>query len=511
MTAQQDQQEVIDFLSRPESHGGAGPVERVETHIAVIFLVGDRAFKLKRAVRYSYLDFSTPAQRRAVCEEELRLNRRTAPELYIAVRSIGRRQDGSLGFDVGDPIDWVVEMRRFDDGALLEAVAERGDLDPGLVRRLADGIAKFHESAEIIRVQDGAERIRSIVTGNRESMAAQPDVLAAEKCDALYRRSLEQVDRLAPLLDSRARNGFVRHCHGDLHLANICLWRGEPTLFDCLEFNSDLATTDVLYDAAFLVMDMWERGLRRQASLLFNRYCDMSGESEGVATLPPFLSMRAAIRAHVNASAAAQMDDAEKARGKRTQAGEYLAAALTFLDQPLPRLVVVGGFSGTGKSSLAGKLAPEIGGAPGARWLRTDVLRKRMAGVSPEESLSPDAYTQERSDKVYMRLMDEARAMLSAGRSVVVDGVFARYAERSRMEELARQAGVPFTGLWLEAPPEVLKQRVSGRVGDASDADAAVVDLQIARDPGDLSDWRRVDAAPAPDAVLAAARNHLRD
>jgi len=509
VTAPQDQQEVIAFLSRPESYGVAGPVERVDTHIAVVFLAGDRAWKLKRAVHYPYLDFSTAEKRRAVCEEELRLNCRTAPDLYLAVRSVNRQADGTLGFEPGEPVDWLVEMRRFEADALLEAVAEAGRLDAALVRQLADEIADFHALAEVVRGGSGAARMRAIVEGNRASMAARADILPPDDCELLSRRSLDALERIAPLLDARAENGFVRHCHGDLHLANICIWKGRPTLFDCLEFDSELATIDVLYDTAFLVMDMWERGLHAQASLLFNRYCDMAGESEGVAAMPLFLSVRAAIRAHVSATAAAAQADADHAAQKRRQAGEYLAAALAFLDQPAPCLIAIGGYSGTGKSSLAGALAPDLGGAPGARWLRTDVLRKRMAGRLPEEELPAESYTPDQSALVYAQLEREALAMLSAGRSVILDGVFSKPAERARVAALAKEAGVPFTGLWLEAPADILMARVRGRSGDASDATAEVVERQLRGDPGDLSAWRRIDASPALEAVLAAARKAI--
>ena len=311
------------------------------------------------------------------------------------------------------------------------------------------------------------------------------------------------------LLDRRGREGHVRHCHGDLHLANICLWRGEPTLFDCLEFDAELATIDVLYDVAFLIMDLWERGLRAQASLVFNRYLDMTEESGGMAALPLFLSLRAAIRAHVGATAAASQSDAAKAEAKRRGAREYLQAALDFLDQPAARLVAVGGFSGTGKSSLAGALAPGIGGAPGARWLRTDVLRKRLAGVAPEAALPPESYTRAASDAVYARLMEDARAALAAGRSVVVDGVFADPAERVDVQALAQEKKIYFNGLWLEAPFAVLRQRVLGRSDDASDATADVVERQLARDPGDLSQWRRIDASGSPEAVLELTKAAL--
>lgn len=501
----QAQDAVIAFLSQPEAYGVPGPVERIDTHGAIVFLAGDRVFKLKRAVRYAYLDFSTAEKRRAVCEEELRLNRRTAPDLYLEMRSVNAQADGAVGFGPGEPVDWLVVMRRFDAADLLDAVAARDELDAPLIRALADEIAAFHKAADIVATAGGAERVRTVIEGNRASMAdCDAAILPRAQCDRLCEASLDVLAKVAALLDGRGIEGHVRHCHGDLHLANICLWKGRPTLFDCLEFDAELATTDVLYDLAFLVMDLWRRGLRAQASLLFNRYLDMTDEGAGVAAFPLFLSMRAAIRAHVEAKAAGLQDDPREAERHRASARAYLAAALAFLEPPAPRLVAIGGLSGTGKSTLAGLLAPDIGGAPGARWLRTDVLRKRLAGVAPERPLPAEAYAPGQSARVYQRLVEEAAAHLDAGRSVIVDGVFARPEERARIGQVAAGQGAPFAGIWLEAPEALLTARVSARSGDASDADAAVVARQLDYRIGDLGRWRRIDASSTPDEVRAS-------
>ena len=505
MTQTENQDEIIAFLSRPETHGTSDDIRRIDTHGAMVFLAGDRAWKLKRAVHYSYLDFSTADKRRAVCEEELRLNRRTAPEIYLGVRSINRQADGTLGFGPGTPVDWVIEMRRFAAEDLLAQMAEDGRLTPLLMRQLADRIAAFHAGAEEVRGGSGAARMRKIIEGNCASMAEHPDCLPPQDCERLYRESCVWLDRLAPLLDERATAGFVRHCHGDLHLANICLWDGQPTLFDCLEFDPVLASIDVLYDIAFLIMDLWERGLRAEASLVFNRYCAMTGEAEGVAAMPLFLSVRATIRSHITALQASQAEDVDKAAHLRREARTYLKAALAVLDQPAARLVAIGGLSGTGKSTLAQALAPAIGGAPGASWLRTDVLRKRMAGVAPETSLGAEHYTPQRSAVVYDRLLDDAATLLEAGCGVIVDGVFARPEERAEMEALAQEHGAAFTGLWLQAPAHVLKQRVTQREDDASDADAAIVEQQLGYAIGPLAGWHTLDAAGAPKDVFEQA------
>lgn len=501
-----DQSETIAFLAGSQGLGTGGPVERIDTHAAIVFLTETRAYKLKRAVRYPYLDFSSTVKRKAVCEAELALNRRTAPDLYLGVECVGREAGGRLVLGGGEPVDWLVVMRRFPVDCLLDAIAHEGPLSPGLMRDLADEIATFHAAAEVVP-GFGADRVKAVIDGNRASMDALPaGLLAPDQCEQLHRRSLAVLAELAALLDQRSMAGHVRHCHGDLHLANICLWNGRPTLFDCLEFDSGLATTDVLYDLAFLVMDLWQRDLHAEASIVFNRYCDMHPPGAGLAAIGLFLSMRAAVRAHVHASASARQKAAEHRKAEIQDARTYLAAALGFLERHAPRLVAIGGLSGSGKSTLAGGLAPYIGDPPGARWLRTDVLRKRLAGVHPEAPLPPKAYTVERNHQIYRTLMDEAGDTLAAGMSVIVDGVFADPADRSAIAQITAGLGAPFHGLWLDAPFEVLRARVSTRQGDASDADAAVVERQLRYDLGDLGGWQRLHAQGSRENVLAQAR-----
>lgn len=489
MARSDDQSETIRFLSRPESYGPenggeAGLVERVETHCAIVFLAGDHAYKLKKAVHYTYLDFSTIGKRRAVCEAELRLNRRASPELYLEVRSVNRQADGTLGFGPGVPVDWLVVMRRFASADLLSHVAERGGLTEGLCRRLADRIAAFHARVERLTDAGGAARLGRVVAGNAQAMAALPaGALPQADCQRLQEASRAALDLVTPLLDRRAREGHVGLGHGDLHLANICLWHGEPTLFDCLEFDDDLATVDLLYDFAFLLMDLIERGYCAPANWVFNRYFDRRDEAEGLAALPLFLSLRAGVRAHVES-----LRDVQAGRA-------YLAAALAFLEPPTPRLIAIGGHSGTGKSTLGRALAPRIGAAPGARHLRSDVLRKRLAGLAPEERLPPSAYTPQSHAAVYEEMIAQLRAALAAGRAVIADAVFDDPAMRAAIAAAARDRGVPFTGLWLDAPRGTLHNRVAARRDDASDAGIAVVDRQLARELGPLRDWHRIDAS----------------
>jgi len=501
------QSDVVAFLDLGRAFGRTRAT-RIDTHCASIYLVGDRAWKLKRAVRFGYLDFSTPQRRHMALEAELRLNRRTAPDLYLALHPVTRDADGRHAIDgAGDVVDWLLEMRRFPDDALLTRMAERGRLDERLLVRLADRISAFHATAETELAQSGAASFRRVVEGNIASMASFPEILEPDQVKRLGASLLELADGMASLLDSRAGAGRVRHCHGDLHLANIALIDGEPTLFDCLEFSVELATTDILYDLAFLLMDLWHRDLHTEANIVFNRYLDLSPADEsGIGLLPLFLSVRAAIRAHVLA-AQSQRAGADKTLAQNARS--YLDFALRMLAPVPPRLTAIGGLSGTGKSSLARRIGGAIGRAPGARIVRTDVVRKRLAGLSPEARLPLQSYSPQAAAGVYEAAGQLAAAVLGRGQSVVADAVFARRVEREKIEAVARRSGATFDGLWLEAAVGVRLSRVATRNADASDADASVAQAQSLLEIGDIGSWHRLQAGGSLDDVAAMARARL--
>jgi aminoglycoside phosphotransferase family enzyme/predicted kinase len=499
--------EILAFLARPESFGAAEDIRRIDTHAAAIFLAGERAYKLKRAVRYSYLDFSTLERREAACRAELRLNRRTAPQLYLGLARIVRRRDGALALaaedhDAGETLDWLVVMRRFADADLLDRKAETGPLAPDLLEALSVRIAAFHAAAAVTPDHGGAASVLALIDGNDANLRLAPaDFFAASEIDELTAASRSAAKRHAGLIEARRAAGKVRRCHGDLHLGNICLFEGEPLLFDCLEFNEALASIDVLYDLAFLLMDLRHRRLDAAASRVFNLYLDAADESDGLPLLPLFLSLRAAIRAHV---AGAKARHGAKADRPRDEARAYLALAQQLLAPPAPRLVAIGGLSGTGKSTLARALAPHLGGAAGARLLHTDAIRKRLFGVAPTVRLPATAYGSAATQRVYEEQRRHGAAALAAGCSVIADAVFAQPEERQSIAAVAASAGVPFTGLWLEAPSAVLRQRIASRRHDMSDADTTVLDLQLSFDLGDI-EWHRIDAAVSDEAMLAAA------
>jgi uncharacterized protein len=510
MTADQ-QRDVISFLSTPEAYGGSAPsVERIDTHISVVWVAGDRVYKLKRAVRFDYADFSTLELRRAACDAEVRLNRRTAPSLYLGVRPVTRDAGGALAIGgSGMVVDWLVEMVRFDQDTLFDRLAERHQLDPGLMEGLADAIVRLHAGAHPRLDHGGHDGMAWVIDGNaRGFLEHGATILDPAACERLSADARTALDRHADRLDARRRDGFVRECHGDLHLRNICLLDGIPTLFDAVEFNDDISCIDVLYDLAFLLMDLWHRDLPSHANLVFNEYLARTVDLDGLALMPLFLSCRAAVRAKTSATAAKVQPDESQQRRLQAASGQYLALAQQHLRPSAPCLIAIGGLSGSGKSTLARRLAPGIGAAPGALIVRSDLIRKTLLNVSPLTRLGPEGYTAEMNTRVYETMADRAKAVLSAGHSVIADAVYARPGDRETIARIAAETRVPFVGLWIDGPEEVLARRLRGRVRDASDATADVLDLQMRAGVGPL-DWHRLDASMNVSEVQRSAESLL--
>ncbi len=499
------QDAAIAFLADPATHGGA-LVRRIDTHCSVVFLTGEHAFKLKRAIRYPYLDYSTLERRQRACEDEVALNRRTAPALYLGTLTVTKDAGGSLhlGGD-GEVVEWLVQMRRFPDDSSFDRMAERGLLTDALMDATADTIAAFHDRAEVRTETAAGASLMEIVAENAVLLGqAPPAVVDQDAVRAFNQAATAAAAQQRSLLEVRRERGKVRRCHGDLHLRNLCQFENRPTLFDAIEFDERLATIDVLYDLAFLLMDLWHRGLYPQANRLLNRYIDRTGDIAGLAALPLFLSTRAAIRAHVALAASARA--AEKSR-HYAEARQYLDLAISFLQPQRPSLLAIGGLSGTGKTIQARRIAPSLGNPPGALIRRSDVTRKRILGVAETTRLPPAGYTPEVTHRVYRTLLEEAEVGLRAGQAVVIDAACARLEERTALAALAEELCVPFHGVWLQAPLDVRLARVGTRTGDASDATTTVVHQQDTREVGPLA-WPRIDAghsaAETTEAIVAA-------
>lgn len=498
---------VFAFLANPAAYGLAGAegesgqddgtkIARIDTHGAVVFLAGSDAYKVKRAVRFPFMDFSTLEKRRAACEHEIEVNRRNAPQLYRGTVPIRRDADGlHLDGTQGEIVEWAVHLRRFDETSTFDKLADAGALSLALMPPLAEIIAAAHEHAP--RGGNGATgMLRNRLQDTLNAMMAAKDIFDAEAAAAFRDKCLLIFADVELCLTERETAGFARLCHGDLHLRNIVLHEGQPVLFDAIEFDDTIATCDILYDFAFVLMDLWQRGLPAHTNKLFNLYLWRSRDIEavlgGLAALPLFLALRAAIRARV--TAALSRLEPEKRPKRIAEAQRFFTAAQDFLSSQPPRLIAVGGLSGSGKSTLGKALAPCVGRAPGAVHLRSDIERKRLFGVGTYEPLPDEAYRPEITFEVYERLRSLATRALQAGHSVIVDAVHAKAEERDALADVAARTDSHFAGFWLEASAETLLARVEARTDDASDAKASVVRAQLGWDLEPIR-WQKLDAS----------------
>ena len=489
-SADEEQEVAAWFAERSEPNP-------IETACARVYLAGDTAFKVKRRVDLGYLDFSTLEQRRWALERELAFNRATAPDIYRGVRRVTRAADGRLELEgFGVTVDYALEMRRFDETLVLSA---RPDLvDAPLSDALGRLVARVHVKAPVRPEGGGLANLKYTIDSNAHLLRGMADRLGVAEVEAVIAATYAELDTRADLLEARRTAGFSRHCHGDLHLGNIVLENGEPMLFDCIEFNDVLSEIDVLYDLAFLLMDLDFRDKRQAAAHVLSAYFDEAARTwgqelrDGMALLPLLLSVRAVVRAHVCGNS-----------GKDEEGRAYLAAAAAHLRPAPPQLVAVGGLSGSGKTSFARAAAPLLGASPGAVVLRTDEIRKRLLGVAPDARLPDSVYSPAFYADVYDTLFGDARALLAAGRAVVLDATFIQPELRARPEVLAAEAGVPFRGVWLDAPAEVLADRIAHRTGDASDATVATLKMQLERDVGEVA-WIKVDATRAVEENVRA-------
>lgn len=467
------------------------PVERfqvIETHISRVLLTGTHAYKIKKPVDLGFLDFTTLEKRRFYCHEELRLNRRLAPDLYEAVVSItGSVEDPHLDGD-GPAIDFAVRMRQFPDGAQLDQVSDRGELTTDHIEQIAENLAAFHREAP----RAASESLYGSATSTGDRMLENFEQIEKHIEDAaiharlLPLREWTQI-RLAELHDDferRHREGRIRECHGDLHLANMALIDGRVVIFDCLEFAEDLRWIDPLSEAAFLYMDLEQRGHTALARRFLNQYLEAADDYQGQNLLRAYLVYRALVRAKVAAIAAHQQQ-------KRPE--QYAAALKTlhaYLDlaeryrQPTGRgpMIVMRGLSGSGKSRLAMRLVEQLGGIR----LRSDVQRKRLLDMPPEQAthsgIADGAYAQAITRRTYERLQTLAHPILDAGFPVIIDATCLLRAQRFSMERFAGMVGVPFVLVDVQAPEAVLRERITHRnrnERDASEATLAVLEHQL--------------------------------
>ncbi len=498
-----EQAKIVDFLSSPSTYGVATKVDVIETHGAYVFLCDDTALKLKRAVRYEYMDLSTVEKRGAMLKRELQLNGLVAPEIYRDVLPITKEPNGSLALaGTGATVDWVLRMYRFPADHELITVAQRGGLNDHLVWNIGVVLAQYHSGAPV-RGPTDAKPISKILNELSRFFAERHISEGTLNAENFVAQAKDALSHIEPLLEIRSNSGHVRRGHGDLHLGNLVLVDEWPVPFDALEFDEALGTCDVLYDLGFLIMDLCHNGFARAACRVLDAWLmEFQGsEDEGLRALPIFLSIRAAIRAMVQL----QTDAALGHPGKRTKtAKNYLLQASSFLKPDPPMLVAVGGYSGTGKTLLARGISPGLGAAPGAVVLSSDATRK--SGRCLDDDRPFDDYSTGARSTVYAKMFERAHTILAAGHSVVLDATFLDPKLRHAAQQVAEKLDLTFTGFWLEAPRDVLASRIKKRTKDKSDADEAVLNQQLELDIHPMT-WTALNADCQPETLFLEARS----
>jgi aminoglycoside phosphotransferase family enzyme/predicted kinase len=483
---------MIDIAQLQQPAAYDHPVESVrliETHISWVLLTGAYAYKLKKPVNFGFLDFSTLEKRREYCEQEVRLNRRLAPALYLHVVAVTRR-DGQAVFasgitDASDIIEYAVKMRQFPQSAQLDNMLASGELTQARIDAIADMVARFHNDVAVaggdtrwgspaqvyVPVEENFRQIRQRPgVGNHHALL-----------DELEDWSRASFTRLQAVFEQRKQHGFIRECHGDMHLRNMLWLDGEPLAFDCIEFNPGLRWIDVLSEVAFLVMDLQDREQPALAQRFLNHYLECTGDYAGLPVLPFYLVYRAMVRAKVDAIRAAQqgIDAAEKAAAEREHLS-YLRLAHAYTQQADARLIITRGMSASGKSTVSQQLMAY----PGFIRMRSDVERKRLFDVDryahADAGIDAGIYGEEATRATYARLAELAAAVLAAGYSVIIDAAFLQHWQRRLFRQLAADSGVAYIILDISAAADSLRERIRRRSDDVSDADLRVLEHQLA-------------------------------
>jgi aminoglycoside phosphotransferase family enzyme/predicted kinase len=486
-----EQREIVEAIENNCQSLTGFPCRRINTHMSHIFISGDCVFKLKRAVLYPFADFSTLVLRRKSCEAELEVNRAFAPTLYKSIIPLVRAHNGeiTIGGD-GEAVDYVVSMRRFPDHALFSELADAGKLEPTQVEQAVEALIAFHQAQRPEREAGTPGDYFKIVAGLRKTCAEGTAHFAIKNASICLFELLERkIHDFSPLINRRRDEGRVRRGHGDFHLQNICIFEGKVTPFDALEFAPELATIDVIYDVAFLLMDLAAKGLGQIANLAMNHFWNKTAQPESaLILLPLFMSLRAAVRMAVLSEA-----------GNSAQADAYKCLGLKLLAENSPFLLAIGGLSGTGKSSVAKAIAWQLPGPCGARWLRTDIIRKLQAGKDERALIPAQCYRPDARSRVYRMLTYRAREGLAAGAIVLADATFQDHTSRSAIESLSDT--FQFQGIWLSAPSAIRVSRIAGRRNDPSDATKTIALEQI--EPNELGPrWRCFDASEKLETVI---------
>ncbi|WJW74419.1 AAA family ATPase [Thiohalobacter sp. IOR34] len=457
--------------------------ELIETHISCLLLTGEIAYKIKKAVDLGFLDFSTLEKRHFYCQEELRLNRRLAPELYLEVVGIhGSEDDPSLLGD-GEAVEYAVKMRQFPQAARLDRVTARGELQPTHIDRLARDIATFHQQLPVAgtdTVFGSAEVLQQQMRQNFEQIRRHCDLTTViDACRHIQAWSEHSFSLHLEEFEQRRHEGWIRECHGDMHLANMVLLNERPLIFDCIEFSEELRWIDTMSEAAFLYMDLDYHDQNRLARRFLNQYLAWSSDYMGLSLLKYYLVYRAMVRAKVEAIQWQQnRDDPARAEPHRKALEGHLRLAVTYTrETAAPPIIILHGYSGAGKSRLAEQLAESCG----AIHIRSDVERKHLLGLPPDadtrSELEQGAYTETRTRQTYQRLLALAYGIIDAGLPVIVDATFLKREQRAAFLRLATVAAAPFVILDVHARPETLRERIRRRAAEGRDPSEAGLEV----------------------------------
>lgn len=481
-------------------------VEHIETHISHLFLTGNYAYKLKKPVRFDFLDFSTLENRKQQCENELRLNARFAPAIYEAVVPISLQGRKLVLGGTDNVIEYVVKMKQFDNKLLFDTLEKEGKLSDRLLEEVTEKIAIFHKSAEPQAEYWSVEEVSVSVEQNiRTCEGYTPAPIDSKKLALLGERSRQALSKLGSLIRKRQRT-HVRAVHGDLHLGNMCVYEGRAELFDGIEFNPQLSNCDVWADLAFFVMDLFARGRLSEAALVWNRYLQDTDDFEGIELLSFYIAYRAMVRAKVSCLELDSAHGREELRLK-SDAARYLEFALQALEPSVGKIVAVGGLSGSGKSTLSSMLSRRLG----AVHIRSDAVRKHLGGVPLYQPGPPELYSEEMNQRTYRGMLDRALPVLRSGRAVVVDAVFHSPVWRTGIEQFAQEKGCSFYGIWCTVSPKIAKERIRTRLGDISDADEGILSRQQSYNLESIG-WRSIDTTQGgPTQVLELALGYLEE
>jgi aminoglycoside phosphotransferase family enzyme/predicted kinase len=477
---------LIEALQNPAAYDHpVDPVQVLETHISWVLLTGRYAYKIKKPVNFGFVDFTTLERRRRFCDEELRLNRRLAPQLYLDVAAVTGSAGAPRIGGRGETIEYAVKMVQFPQETLLSNVLERGELLPEHVDQLAETVGAFHAR---VAVADAAgpfgapEHVLQPALENLDELARRTSQERQRHIERLRNWTERQFTDLRPEFQRRKEYGHIRECHGDMHLGNMILSGGDVVIFDAIEFNDDFRWIDVLNDAAFAMMDLEDRGRCDLAHRFRNAYLQFTGDYGGVAVLPFYLAYRALVRAKVACLRWEQAAEAQEQAHLRAEFQSYLDLAESYANRRRPALVITHGLSGSGKTTGTQPLVEEYG----AIRLRSDVERKRLLGLASGDrsgsGIGQDAYAVAATERTYLHLVNQTAAVLRAGFLTVVDAAFLRRSQRDRFRRLAEEAHVPFRILDFHAAEPTLRQRIAARRHegrDASEADLAVLDWQL--------------------------------